>query len=469
MGSSWGQTSVRRVSRTRLIFAFPEWPAASVVHERIEGEMPRINPFAPTLPIHPGMFVGRVPELERLETVLVQTRAGNPTNFMITGERGIGKSSLLNYLKVVAEGEFALLDDLKTSFLVIDTDIDGSTTRVGLLRKIELAIQRSLGTTEAARSFVSKSLEFLTRVEAGGIGLKERASANPETLLDEFSYSMAQLVERVCGDDVSLFGAKYDGVLILIDEADNASPDLALGSFLKLFSERLQRRGCNRLALGLAGLPELRGVLTRSHASSLRLFEELVLDRLSDEEVSRVLESGLDRANELNPQKTSITELARGHLVDLSEGYPHFIQQFASSAFSADTDGVIDEQDVEAGALGNTTLGRRGALELIGDRYYRDPFYVQIQTEGYRQVLRIMADNLDSWVSKKELKKRFRGKPTTFDNALHALRERKIILAKEGERGVYRLQHKGFAWWIKLYNTSLPAPPQPAPPTEPTT
>jgi hypothetical protein len=39
-----------------------------------------------------------------------------------------------------------------------------------------------------------------------------------------------------------------------------------------------------------------------------------------------------------------------------------------------------------------------------------------------------------------------------LDNALHALRDRKIILPKEeGERGVYRLQHKGFAWWIRLY------------------
>src|SRR5215469_7432724 len=33
------------------------------------------------------------------------------------------------------------------------------------------------------------------------------------------------------------------------------------------------------------------------------------------------------------------------------------------------------------------------------------------------------------------------------------IKERQIILAEEGERGVYRLQHKGLAWWIKLYTT----------------
>ena len=42
-----------------------------------------------------------------------------------------------------------------------------------------------------------------------------------------------------------------------------------------------------------------------------------------------------------------------------------------------------------------------------------------------------------------------------LDNALHALRKRHIIVSKEGERGVYRLQNRGFAFWIKLYATRL--------------
>jgi Cdc6-like AAA superfamily ATPase len=61
--------------------------------------MAKINPFAPNSPVHSGMFVGRVAELVKLESCLVQTRAGSPSNFMLTGERGIGKSSLLNYIK----------------------------------------------------------------------------------------------------------------------------------------------------------------------------------------------------------------------------------------------------------------------------------------------------------------------------------------------------------------------------------
>ena len=58
----------------------------------------KFNPFMPDKPVHIAMFVGRLGELKKLESVLSQTRLGNPKNFLITGERGIGKSSLLLYV-----------------------------------------------------------------------------------------------------------------------------------------------------------------------------------------------------------------------------------------------------------------------------------------------------------------------------------------------------------------------------------
>jgi DNA-binding IscR family transcriptional regulator len=62
-----------------------------------------------------------------------------------------------------------------------------------------------------------------------------------------------------------------------------------------------------------------------------------------------------------------------------------------------------------------------------------------------------MADDLDGWVSRAKIGSKFKGKPSTLNNAIKALRDRHVIWSKEGEKGVYRLQHKGFALWIKLY------------------
>ncbi len=151
------------------------------------------------------------------------------------------------------------------------------------------------------------------------------------------------------------------------------------------------------------------------------------------------------KANSDGTDTRVVTPEARKLLCSLAEGYPHFIQQFGYCAFAADKDLVIDERDVASGAFSD-----RGGLNLIGDRYYRDGFYNKIQRDSYRQILRIMADRLDAWITKKEIRQKFKGTPTTLDNAIHALRERKVIVPKEGEKGVYRLQHKGFALWIKL-------------------
>ena len=51
------------------------------------------------------MFAGRYHELVRLERALDQACVDEPAHFMITGERGIGKSSLLLYLDYVAKGK----------------------------------------------------------------------------------------------------------------------------------------------------------------------------------------------------------------------------------------------------------------------------------------------------------------------------------------------------------------------------
>ncbi len=409
----------------------------------------KVNPFEPFGPVNPGSFVGRVEELRRLKSALLQTSAGKPVNFMITGERGIGKTSLLNYLKYAAEG-YIPIDGLKLCLVVVDTEIDQSTTQLGLISKIELGLEKALGRQEAGRDFLKKTWALLQRVEAGGIRLSEAQRASDEVVLDEFAYSLAETVNRICSDsgEATLWSMKSHRILILIDECDNGSKVLQLGSFFKLLAERLQRRRCDHVMFGLAGLSDLRKVLHDSHPSSLRIFDELVLDRLSTQEVNSVIDLCLQEANEKNAKPTTITDDGRELLVTLSEGYPHFIQQFGYSAFAADTDDLIDRHDVSRGAF-----EQGGAFDQIGDHYYRNDFYNKIQKESYRKVLRIMAENLDGWVTKQEIRKRFKGRDSVLNNAIKALRDRKIIWSKEGETGVYRLQHKGFATWIRYYTS----------------
>ena len=81
-----------------------------------------INPFRPNSPTNPGMFVGRYDEIKRIEGALKQTIANRGHSFLLLGERGIGKTSLLNLVKFFSEG-YIEVDNQKLNFLVVEVDI----------------------------------------------------------------------------------------------------------------------------------------------------------------------------------------------------------------------------------------------------------------------------------------------------------------------------------------------------------
>jgi len=407
----------------------------------------KVNPFQPNSPVHPGMFVGRIEEVIKLESILLQLcKGGKPVNFIITGERGIGKTSLLKFLTWEAQGDIPVEKE-KLSFLVVFTDISSSTSQIDLVKKIELGLREKLHQDKDVAEICKEIGDFITRFESDIIRYNKKDNlTSDEVYLEEYSYKLARLVEKLCGGSGKK--GKYDGLLLLIDEADNSTKELKLGSFFKLFLERLQRQNCEKIIIGLAGLPDLLSILKESHPSSPRLFEPIKLNRLSTEEVNRVVDGCLEDAKKKNDHEISITKGALNWLVRFSEGFPHFIQQYGYSAFAYDKDWIIDEKDVTRSAMESG-----GAMEIIGDHYYKDAFYNQIRGENCREVLRIMADDLDGWVSRKKILQQYKGKPATLDSALRILRERKIIIPKLGSRGMYRLEHKGFALWILYYTT----------------
>lgn len=69
----------------------------------------RYNPFNPTQPARPDFFVGREPEILEFEKILVQTINGSPMNLVVTGNRGVGKTSLLVKFEQIAKEKKCLV------------------------------------------------------------------------------------------------------------------------------------------------------------------------------------------------------------------------------------------------------------------------------------------------------------------------------------------------------------------------
>ena len=85
--------------------------------------MQKINPFKPNSPVPVGLFAGRIAEINSLIQGLHQTSHGQNANFLITGERGIGKSSLMRLVVPMSTGEITTLEDHKFGFITVSCSI----------------------------------------------------------------------------------------------------------------------------------------------------------------------------------------------------------------------------------------------------------------------------------------------------------------------------------------------------------
>lgn len=386
--------------------------------------------------VTPGMFVGRVDEIDIIEKCFFQTRHGNPQHFLVQGERGIGKSSLLFIVEAIADGIIPYQDSNTFNFLVVSVDLAGSHTQLDIIRTIGRGLRHSLGNHQSAKAMAGDFWDWLTNWEILGVKYnKPTDDIDPEVVADDLVGRLSKFCEAT-KDTI-------DGVVILIDEADRPGVDAGLGEFLKLLTERLARRQCFSVVLGVAGLPPILGKLRDSHESSPRLFETLLLEPLELEERKQVVRLGLEEANRKNAVKTEITDGALEFLAELSEGYPHFVQQFAYSAFEHDTDNLIDDDDVADSAF---KLG--GALSQLGDKFFNEMYHARISSEDYRRVLDAMAEYGDQWVARKIIITESGVSEANVGNALITLKAKEVIIQDETRRGFYRLPTNSFAAWI---------------------
>lgn len=155
--------------------------------------MNKVNPFKPNSPVSTGMFAGRIKEIQLLEKALFQTKNGLPCNILVTGERGIGKSSLMMILKDFASGQYKTIEHGEFNFLTISGMISDKTDLVTLIRLIERIVQREIGKTESLRKYLSATWEFAKRIRIMDSGIQAANEINdPDIIIDEFAYSLAQ-------------------------------------------------------------------------------------------------------------------------------------------------------------------------------------------------------------------------------------------------------------------------------------
>jgi len=153
--------------------------------------MKGINPFYPGQPVPVEFFTGRMKEIQRIIRAIEQVEQGKPQAVFLTGEYGIGKSSLAGFLNFFAE---------KNSYILgIHVFLGGAETLEDLAEKtVESVLRQQMyeeKKSEKIRNFLAK---YIGQQNLFGININfQQLKADAPNISRGFLPFLGELLERL--------------------------------------------------------------------------------------------------------------------------------------------------------------------------------------------------------------------------------------------------------------------------------
>lgn len=259
----------------------------------------RMNPFNPQLPARPDFFVGREPEIKEFYNFLNQTIYHSPMNMAITGNRGMGKTSLLVTFEQMAKENGCLTIRL--------SNYEGNVSNI-----IELT---EFISSNLKREVISKSI--VDGIEEWLKTFKPVIEWNDIA----FSIEKQQIIQELLAERLlkiwDKVKDKYKAIVIFIDEAESLEKVEGSLPFLREVFQKLSLKANYMLVIaGKLNFPER---MSESFSPLNRFFPVHKLERFNNEEISKYLNRKLSSVGVI------IDNLTISKLTLLSEGHPYVL------------------------------------------------------------------------------------------------------------------------------------------------
>jgi hypothetical protein len=276
---------------------------------------PYDNPYTPNAGARPPALVGRDDQLESFEVLLDRLRRGHTEQSMlITGLRGVGKTVLLTSFEERAR---------ERGWTTVEAEITKSTefgARMAQLvrRALFQLAPRARWKDRAARAAAVLRSFQLTAASDGtlsaGLDVEAAEGFADSGALDEDLTDLLVALGEAAREHES-------GVAFLMDEVHFlTTPELE--ALIAALHKTVQRQ--LPLTLVGAGLPQLPRLAGEAKSYAERLFKFPRIGQLSSSEAGRAL---VDPAAELD---VSYERKAVEAIVDYTEGYPYFLQEYGN-------------------------------------------------------------------------------------------------------------------------------------------
>ena len=384
----------------------------------------RPNPFRPDKPIDDfETFAGRSHELGVMIRALYNTGHGNARHMIVTGPRGIGKSSFINQIHSVTDNGDEVLAKLgldaggfRFRFPVVKCRArQGNSTE-----QIVTALMDNLPTILTADNVGSIVGGFLGRwkatVSVPGLTLEQRSESHTD-LGRDFVRTLSNLWKAIEDDK--------DGIVFIIDEIDTVAESSDIASFLKVTTEELVDARLDKVAFYLVGVTGAMQKLMSDHASIGRVFENIELRPMNHSESRDVITRTL--ASSPSSRRTRVTEESMNWVIETARGFPEIIHRLCYEAFENDTDMVLDRVDFDRAAVEVATRVKRAELGELMRR---------AGAGRLNDILIAMAEFDSPVVPVSFVGQKLGLKPNQFSAQMSTLKGRNII--ENRGRGMYR-------------------------------
>lgn len=290
----------------------------------------KINPYRPGAGLMPIYIAGRDDDIQYVDQVFDALKINIPMQSIIfSGLCGVGKTVLINKLQSIAEDKDIFCKHI---------EIEERNDFISQLAECAQMFLRKVSAKENFKHLVKKPLDAIKSLVV---------SFNPEDTT--FSLSMQErelyVSNNLTQSLTEVFTAVGETALktetpicFFIDEIQYMKQE-QLGSLIAAL-HRSNQLGYPIMIIG-AGLPKIYKMLTDEKSYSERLFMYKTIGSLTTEQAKKAIEEPAKKCG------VTYTKDATGKIIEVTKGYPFFIQQFCQIVFNNASKEIIDKIDVE--------------------------------------------------------------------------------------------------------------------------
>lgn len=290
----------------------------------------KINPYRPGAGLMPGYIAGREKDITNIEQIFDALIMNIPVQSVIfSGLRGVGKTVLINKLESIAAEKKIFCKHI---------EIEERNDFISQIAECSQAFLRKVSTIEKFKHLIQKPLDAIKSLI---ISFNPNDNTFSVSMQERELYTSGNLTQSLTEVFVSIgeLGAKTGTPICFFIDEIQYMKQKELGALIAAL-HRANQLGYPIMIIG-AGLPKIYKMLSEEKSYSERLFMYKEIGSLTPDESQKAIEEPAKKFN-VRYSKAAVNEI-----IEITKGYPFFIQQLCQIVYNKMNDHLIDKELVD--------------------------------------------------------------------------------------------------------------------------